>query len=122
MKKITATSVDDYINTFPPDIAARLQEVRRIIRETVPEAWEGISYHMPAYKLLGKPLSYFAAHNTHLGFYATPSSHEAFAEELSAYVTGKGSVQFPYQHRLPTDLIRRMVAHRAGVIRKATKG
>ena len=33
------------------------------------------------------------------------------------YKTGKGSVQFPLDSPLPLDLIRRMVAFRADIIR-----
>lgn len=93
-----------------------LTKLRDIIRATAPEAVEGISYSMPAYKLNGKHLAFFAAYARHIGFYATPSCHEAFAAELSMYKTGKGSVQFPLDGPLPLDLIRRMVAFRADII------
>ncbi len=49
---------------------------------------------MPAYKLNGKPLVYFAGYENHVGLYATPSGHAAFEKELSEYKQGKGSVQF----------------------------
>jgi uncharacterized protein YdhG (YjbR/CyaY superfamily) len=94
-----------------------LTKLRDIIRATAPGAVEGISYSMPAYKLNGKHLAFFAAYAGHIGFYATPSCHEAFAAELSTYKTGKGSVQFPLDSPLPLDLIRRMVAFRADIIR-----
>ena len=67
---------------------------------------------MPAYKLNKKPLVYFAAFKAHIGFYATPSGHEAFKEELSKYKQGKGSVQFPLDQPIPYDLIVRMVKFR----------
>ncbi len=74
---------------------------------------EGIAYQMPAYKIKGKPLVYFAAYKNHIGFYATPTGHSAFAEELSKYKQGKGSVQFPLDEPIPFDLIERIVAFRA---------
>ena len=67
---------------------------------------------MPAYKTFGKPLVYFAGYAKHVGLYATPSGHEAFAKELAHYKQGKGSVQFPHNQPLPEDLIRRIVAFR----------
>jgi uncharacterized protein YdhG (YjbR/CyaY superfamily) len=67
---------------------------------------------MPAYKLNGKPLVYFAAYKKHIGFYATPSGHEKFAQELSKYKQGKGSVQFPTAQPVPLDLIKRIVEFR----------
>ncbi len=60
----------------------------------------------------GSPLVYFAAQKKHLGFYATPTGHEAFVERLSAYKQGKGSVQFPYSKPVPYGLIREIVAFR----------
>jgi len=44
---------------------------------------------MPAYKLKGKPLLYFAGYKNHIGLYATPSGHSAFAKELAGYKQGK---------------------------------
>ena len=104
--------VDEYIYNQPEDIRPVLIRVRELIRRTAPDAQEGISYGMPAYKLYGKPLVYFAAQKKHLGFYATPSGHEEFAEHLSAYKQGKGSVQFPYNKPIPYDLIEEFVEFR----------
>jgi len=105
-------AVDEYIQSKPEEICSILEKVREIVRQTAPDAQESISYGMPAYKLNGKPLIYFAAQQKHLGFYATPSGHEAFAEKLSAYKQGKGSVQFPYNHPIPYNLIKEIVQYR----------
>ena len=104
--------VDSYITTFPKETQKRLQQLRQLIKSCVPEASEGISYQMPAYKLNGKPLVYFAGYTGHIGLYATPSAHEAFAVALAGYKKGKGSVQFPHKEPLPLDLITRMIGFR----------
>jgi uncharacterized protein YdhG (YjbR/CyaY superfamily) len=88
-------TVDAYIATFPESTQLILRKIRSIIKKTAPEAIENMAYGMPAYKIKGKPLVYFAGYKNHIGFYATPTGHEAFAEELSIYKQGKGSVQFP---------------------------
>lgn len=106
------SNVDAYIQLFTGEVAERLKLMRSLIRELAPEATEGIWYGMPGYKLNGKPLVYFAAQKAHLGFYATPSGHAAFQEELAVYKQGKGSVQFPYNRPLPLDLIKRMIHFR----------
>lgn len=111
-----AASVDEYIALHPPVVRDRLAVLRRLVRTTVPAAVEGIAYGMPAYKLDGKPLAYFAGYARHVGLYATPSSHEAFRTELSTYQSGKGSVQFPLDRPLPEELIVKMVAFRAQAI------
>lgn len=111
MTATTSSKIDDYIARFPPDVQQLLKQVRATIKETAPEAQETIKYAMPAFVLQGD-LVYFAAFKTHIGFYATPTAHESFQAELSAYKTGKGSVQFPLDQPMPLDLIARMVAFR----------
>lgn len=108
--------VATYISSCPPEVQERLTEIRKIIRETAPAATESISYCMPAYKQAGKPLVYFAAFKNHIGFYATPSGHEAFKAELSQYKQGKGSVQFPLDQPLPVELIRSIVEFRVAIV------
>lgn len=105
-------SVDEYIDTFPVDIQKILRQIRAIVKETAPFAVESISYGMPAYKLYGKPLVYFAGFKNHIGFYATPSGHSAFRDELSQYKQGKGSVQFQLDKPIPYELIGQIVEFR----------
>jgi uncharacterized protein YdhG (YjbR/CyaY superfamily) len=105
-------SVDVYIKEFPENVRKILEQVRAIIREKAPAAVEGINYGMPGYKTHGRPLVYFAGFEKHIGFYATPTGHEAFAAELSKFKQGKGSVQFPLDKPIPFDLIARIVEFR----------
>jgi uncharacterized protein YdhG (YjbR/CyaY superfamily) len=105
--------IDAYISQSPVEAQPILQQIYNIIKETVPEAVEGISYGIPAFKLNGKPLVYFAGYKNHIGFYATPTGHEAFATQLAPYPQGKGSVQFPLDRPIPFDLIVKIVLFRA---------
>jgi uncharacterized protein YdhG (YjbR/CyaY superfamily) len=121
-ERSTAASIDDYIAAFPPETRKVLEEVRDVIRDAAPGAVETISYAMPTFDLNGKHLVHFAAFAHHIGFYPTPSGTEAFKEDLSHYKTGKGSVQFPLDRPMPTDLIRRIVAFRLDLVgRKRSK-
>jgi uncharacterized protein YdhG (YjbR/CyaY superfamily) len=113
-----ATTVEDYILSFPTEVQERLQLVRQLIKENAPEAMESISYGMPAYKLNNKPLVYFAGYSRHIGLYATSTGHKQFKDELSVYKQGKGSVQFPLNQPLPMDLIARIVQFRVQENRK----
>lgn len=110
--KITFDTVDSYIATFPDTVRPLLEQVRSTILSNAPLAEEKIAYNMPAYRMNGKVLVYFAAYAKHIGLYATPQGHEAFAAELSQYKQGKGSVQFPLDKVIPFDLIGRIVAFR----------
>ena len=73
-------TVDDYIAGFPGEIQAILEQIRSIIRETVPDAEEVISYQMPTYRLHGN-LIHFAVFKHHIGFYPAPTGVEAFQDE-----------------------------------------
>jgi uncharacterized protein YdhG (YjbR/CyaY superfamily) len=112
MMRTTYNNVNEYISTFPKETQELLKQIRKTIRQAAPEAEESISYGMPAFKLNGKPLVYFAAFKNHIGFYATPTGHKEFAEELSKYRQGKGSVQFPLNEPMPLDLIERITLFR----------
>lgn len=104
--------VDLYIKTFPEDIQEKLQQIRNIIKKMAPEAIESISYGMPSYKIYGRQLVYFAGFKNYIGFYALPSGHAEFSDELKHYKQGKGSVQFPNDAALPLDLIAQIVEFR----------
>ncbi|MDT3405195.1 iron chaperone [Mucilaginibacter terrae] len=111
MKAETPADIDAYLATFPKATQAILQQVREIIQKAAPEATEAISYAMPTFKLNGN-LVHFAGYANHIGFYATPTGNSEFAEELSKYKTGKGSIQFPINELMPLDLITRIVKFR----------
>lgn len=110
--KTSPKSVDEYIDTFPAETRAILEKMRYIIINNALNAVESISYGMPAYKLNGKPLVYFAGYKNHIGFYATPTGHTAFTDALSKYKQGKGSVQFPIAETIPYELVEKIVRFR----------
>lgn len=100
--------IDEYIASQPKNVQEILQELRKVIRESSPEAEETISYGMPAFKLNGI-LVYFAAHKNHIGFYPTSSGIAAFSKELSSYEYSKGTVKFPFDKPIPMLLIKKIV-------------
>jgi len=109
--KTTFKDFDDYFSQQTPEVQILLEQMRQTIKKAAPEAQEVISYNMPAFKYYGM-LVYFAAYKNHIGFYATPTGHSEFKEELSIYKQGKGSVQFPLTKPLPLDLITKIVKFR----------
>jgi len=117
-------NIDSYIADFPKDVQTVLEEIWATIKKEAPESEEDITYGMPAFKLNGKPLVYFAAYKKHIGFYATPTGHAKFEKELSGYKQGKGSVQFPLNEAIPLDLIATIVRFRVRetLAKSAAKG
>jgi uncharacterized protein YdhG (YjbR/CyaY superfamily) len=111
VKATAFQTIDDYIATFPKDVQKILKAVRVTVREAAPEATEKISYGMPTFDLHGV-LVHFAAFKNHIGLYATPTGHGKFREELAKYKTGKGSVKFPLDEKMPLELIGKIVKFR----------
>lgn len=105
------TTIDEYVAQFSPEIQEKLQSLRKVIKDTAPDAGEKVSWQMPTFTLNGN-LVHFAAHKSHIGFYPGPSGIEVFKERLSDFKFSKGAVQFPYSKPLPFDLIREIVAFR----------
>ena len=112
MQIIKAKNVDEYIAVFPIKVQRLLKQMRKKIKAAAPKAEEIISYGMPAYKYMGRPLVYFAGFENHIGFYATPTGNIIFKKELDVYKTGKGSIQFPVDQSLPLALITKIVQYR----------
>ena len=108
----TANSIDAYIAEFPPETQQVLQALRALIKATVPDATETISYAIPTFDLNGRHLVHFAGYQKHIGFYPGSSGAAAFKEAFKPYKSAKGSVQFPLDQPLPLDLIRRVVEFR----------
>ncbi len=77
----TYTTVDEYISEFPPEIGKILQKIRSVIRKAAPRAEESISYQIPAFKLDGKNLIYFAAFKNHISVYPAPRGSAEFRED-----------------------------------------
>ncbi len=107
----TFADINEYISEFPEEIKEILEQIRETIRQAAPEAKEAIKYGMPTFVLNGN-LVHFAAFKNHIGFYPAPSGIDAYIDELAAYRTGKGTIQFPINQPIPYDLIAKVVKFR----------
>ena len=103
-------TVDDYIAAQSAQAQPRLRELRAIIRATIPDAAEVISYDMPTYNFPGGFVSFGAA-KKHCALYGTPI--DLYPEEVSAYSTSKGTIRFPFDKPIPEDLVRKLVQAKA---------
>ena len=111
-------SVDDYIATKPETVQAILERVRGTIRKAVPRAEEVISYQIPAYKLDGGTVIFFAGWKEHYSIYpSTAPLLAAFKQELAPYeVNGKGTIRFPRDKAVPMRLIASLAKFRANEV------
>lgn len=91
-----------------------LKRVRAAIRAAAPQAEEVISYKIPAYKLHGRPIMFFAAWSKHYSLYpASGRAIAALADQLAPYQVSKGTIRIPLTVPVPVKLIARLVKFRA---------
>ena len=103
---MSSTEVDDYLADLDEPKRSTLQQLRQTILEIVPEAEEGMSYRLPAFRLNGIVIAGFAAFKDHLSY--LPHSGSVFPdlqEEVACYRTSKGALQI--RDRLATAEVSR---------------
>jgi uncharacterized protein YdhG (YjbR/CyaY superfamily) len=105
-----APDVESYLAACPEPHRTTLEKLRATIRSVVPkETTEAISYGIPTFKYKGGLVAY-AAFKEHCSFFPLSGRLvEDFAEELKAYKTSKGTIQFPVDKPLPAALVKKMV-------------
>ena len=122
MAKTDFKSVDDYITSQPEPRRDTLEQVRSAIRKALPGAEEVISYKIPAYKLHGGIVLYFAGWTQHYSLYpAGDRLVAAFKKELAPYELSKGTIRFPLSEPVPAKLIERIAKFRAKEQRERAK-
>lgn len=114
MGKTNFQTVDDYIAAQPETVQPALEQVRALIRKAVPGVDEVISYQIAAFKLNGEAVTYMAGYAQHYSLYpVTEAVTDALGDEVTPYLSGKGTMRFPLSERVPVKLIERIVKIRA---------
>jgi uncharacterized protein YdhG (YjbR/CyaY superfamily) len=78
-----------------------------------PEAEQGFSYGLPAFRVDNKVIAGFAAFKHHLSY--LPHSGSVFpelAEDLAGYEKSAGALRFPVDRPLPAGLVENLIAVR----------
>jgi uncharacterized protein YdhG (YjbR/CyaY superfamily) len=114
-------AIDAYIAGLAEPHRSMLREVRATIHEACPDANEAISYKMPAFRLNGRLLIWYAGYKGHCALYpASAMVMDALGEELAPFVTEKATIRFTAKKPLPADLLRRLVGVRVEETAAAT--
>jgi uncharacterized protein YdhG (YjbR/CyaY superfamily) len=111
-------STAEYLATLTAGPRAEVERLRDAILAAAPGAEESFGYGMPAFRLGGKPLVWYAAWKKHYSLYPLSASMlRAHAAEIEGYETAKGTIRFPASRPLPIDLVKKLVASRAEELR-----
>jgi uncharacterized protein YdhG (YjbR/CyaY superfamily) len=112
---VSADEVDEYLRGVDQPKRSTLEALRHTILEIVPEAEQGISYRVPAFRVRGKVVAGFAAFKDHLSY--LPFSGSVLGQvgdELRGYSMTKSALHFPVDRPLPKTLVEKLVAARRG--------
>ena len=116
MENNSAKDVNSYIASSGIEACPILEEIRKIIKSTVQEAEEGISYGFPLYKYYGT-LAHFAEYKNHvaLGFGSDLQNKDLEILEKKGYTTGQKRIQIKFDQKVPTAEIRQILKAQAKI-------
>ncbi|GAA2744472.1 hypothetical protein GCM10009868_22290 [Terrabacter aerolatus] len=120
---MTVDEVDAYLAGVQEPKRTTLEALRRSILAVAPDAEQGMSYGMPAFRIDGKVVAGFAAFKNHLAY--LPHSGEVLTmlgDRLAAYECTKGSLHFPVDEPLPDDVVRSLVDAKLHVLDRRGNG
>lgn len=122
MKSSTAASPAKLLRTYfaaqPPEQRRMLKQIRTIARTIAPGAEDAFSYRIPALRLDGKVLVWYAGFKAHVSLFPmTDKLRRTFGDDLKGYKTAKGTIQFPVGKRLPVTLVKRLIKARVAELR-----
>ena len=114
MRNYSAEDVDSYIASSEPEARPTLNELRKLIKSTIPKAEESISWGVPFYKYHGL-LAGFAVFKNHVSFGLAFVLESKDREELAekGYTTGKKTVQIRFDQKVPTTVITKILKAKA---------
>jgi uncharacterized protein YdhG (YjbR/CyaY superfamily) len=111
--------IDEYLEDVPEPKRSTLEALRQTILTVLPEAEQGISYSVPAFRVEGKVVAGFAAFKDHLSY--LPFSGGVLRQlgpELKGYSKTLSALHFEVDQPLPEALVRRLIEVRLNEVRE----
>ena len=107
---VSPASVEDYMAALSDERRAALEVLRLTIMAAAPEATETISYQMPTFRSHGQFLVSYAAFKNHYSLFpASDAVIDALGEELTPYLSGRGTIRFPAGAPIPAGIVTKII-------------
>lgn len=105
-------TVEQYITRAEPELQERLQTLRQLFWDIIPDTEEGIRYNMPAFRV-GRHYLYFGVYKKHIGFYPVYGLVEIEDRLTPFRAKGtKDTLHFRHNEPLPVELIGKIIRRR----------
>ena len=111
MKISKPKDVDSYIANSSREARPILKELRRIIKSTIPDVEEKISWGLPFYRYHGE-LGGYAAYKNHVSFGCGGTDLQRENRkilEAKGYITGKKTIQIKFNQKVPTTAVKQIL-------------
>jgi uncharacterized protein YdhG (YjbR/CyaY superfamily) len=107
-------AVDEYLAGLSPDRRSALEDLRQLIKSTVPEVRERISYGTAVIFALDGDLVGFVAQPKHLSFFTmSPELAKAMKPEIGqTHEVSGATIHFTPENPLPSSLVQKILAAR----------
>ena len=115
---MSVEEIDEYLGELDEPKRSTLESLRATILAVIPEAEQGLSYGVPAFRLAGSVIAGFSAAKGHLSY--LPHSGDVLSgvdpAALERLRATKGALQFPIDAPPPDALVAQLIAARLAEI------
>lgn len=111
-------SVDDYLSAVSASDRLVLSKLRVLFRKAVPGGVEVISYGMPAIKLGGRVVVYYAVFKNHYSVFIPDyqSFFDGLKRDFEGFSTSKGGIKFVKGKSIPFDALVKLVERKVELL------